>query len=148
MVRSAILFRASVVAVCAAITAATTSALAAEPITQKSQTFQFQLGVVIPVKCRLELSAPATAGGIHNPITMRELCNSRSGYQVLATYEQSAMVGASVVLDGKNIPLNDGGQTLIVDSNLPAIANKRFAFVPSTATPPSATLSLAIVAKI
>ena len=147
MIRIVAKFQAAVISIVVG-SAHVTTAVAAPVQPETSQTFQFQLGVVIPVKCRLELSAPATAGGIQNPITMRELCNSRSGYQVLAKYDPSSMNGASVVLDGQHFALNNGGQTVIVDSSLPAIASKQFAFIPAATTPSSATLSLAIMAKI
>lgn len=89
---------------------------------------QYAIEIVgfVPVICRAKvdtaLVAP-TAGSVSLG-TLKEFCNSPAGYRVVADYSP-ALADAKLVVDGKSIPLAQGGGSVIVSESDRAAVNAR-----------------------
>ena len=91
---------------------------------------QFSIGIVgyVPVICRANVdagSAPAVSGTTSLGL-LKEFCNSPSGYRVVADYSP-ALASAKLIVDGKPVPLTNGGSTVVTQSNSAAIADHTLA---------------------
>lgn len=91
---------------------------------------QFTIGIVgyVPVICRANVDASMVApvAGTTSLGTLREFCNSPSGYRVIANYSPE-LAQAKIIVDGKPVPLNKDGATVISQSNSAAIADHSLA---------------------
>jgi hypothetical protein len=85
---------------------------------------RFTLGIsgFVPVVCRASVS-----GTVISPVqgtaslgTLNEFCNSPNGYRVHADYSAN-LANAKIVMDGKGIPLQKDGTTVISQSNRASI---------------------------
>jgi hypothetical protein len=85
---------------------------------------QFTIGVVgyVPVICRanVEANMVAPVAGTVSLGTLKEFCNSPSGYRVVADYSP-ALADAKLVVDGAEIALGAGGSVVVSESDHAAI---------------------------
>lgn len=102
----------------AAAVAASAMMIAMAPASQ-AQT-QYAIGVqgYVPVICRVSLDASQVDAnnGTASLGQLKEFCNSARGYQVVADYAP-ALAGASLIVDGVEIPLNGNGSVAVSSSN-------------------------------
>lgn len=70
----------------------------------------------VPMSCsaRLQAFAPAaTVGDTVNLGTLREYCNSPSGYAVVVSYTPGTLTGMRLDADGESVVLDGSGRTLL-----------------------------------
>jgi len=88
---------------------------------------QFSIGIsgYVPVICRTSVQANMVSphGGQVSLGTLNEFCNSPNGYAVHADYS-SSLVGAKIIVDGRDILLGNDGSAEVVQSDRAAIANR------------------------
>jgi len=79
----------------------------------------------VPVICRanVEASVIAPNAGTVSLGTLKEFCNSPSGYRVVADYS-SALAGSSLLVDGREIALNHSGSVTVSESDQAAIIDR------------------------
>ncbi len=81
---------------------------------------QFTIGVVgyVPVICRANVDANLVApvAGTVSLGTLKEFCNSPSGYRVVADYSP-ALAGSKLLIDGVKTPLGKSGSVVVSQSN-------------------------------
>lgn len=91
---------------------------------------QFTIGVVgyVPVICRASVEAGSVApvAGTTSLGMLKEFCNSPTGYRVVADHSP-ALAQAKLIVDGKPVPLNKDGATVVSQSNNAAIADHSLA---------------------
>lgn len=90
---------------------------------EAGQTEQVGIGVraIAQTVCRVEVDHPVAASS-SGPVDlgrMSELCNNVDGYRVVLTHAPN-LTGASAIVDGRSIPLDRSGRTLLVDADGPA----------------------------
>ena len=91
---------------------------------------QFTIGLsgFVPVICRASVDATVVAPGsgtVHLG-ALNEFCNSPNGYVVVANY--SASLGkATLLVDGKAVPLGADGTTIVTQSDTAAISTHELA---------------------
>lgn len=91
---------------------------------------QFTIGIsgFVPVICRANVDANVVApnAGTTSLGALDEFCNSPNGYVVLA--QSSASLGkATLLVDGKPVPLSADGTTVVTESATPAVARHALA---------------------
>ena len=91
---------------------------------------QFTIGLTgfVPVICRASVDATVVApsAGTVQLGALNEFCNSPNGYVVVANY--SASLGkATLLVDGKAVPLGADGTTIVTQSNTAAISTHELA---------------------
>ena len=88
---------------------------------------QYTIAVVgyVPVICRarVETAMIAPTAGTVSLGTLREFCNSPTGYRVVADYSP-ALANARLVVDGNAIALGAGGSVVVSESRQAAIAQR------------------------
>ena len=88
---------------------------------------QYTIDIVgfVPVICRanVETTMVAPKAGAVSLGTLKEFCNSPSGYRVVADYSP-ALANAKLVVDGKKLALGAGGSVVVSESNTAAINNR------------------------
>jgi hypothetical protein len=88
---------------------------------------QYTISVVgfVPVICRanVETAIVAPKAGAVSLGTLKEFCNSPSGYRVVADYSP-ALADAKLVVDGKKIALGTGGSVVVSESDRAAINDR------------------------
>lgn len=115
----------------AAAVAAASIMVALAPVSYaQSGTSQYRIGVEghVPVICRVAVDAAQadTSTGTSSLGNLNEFCNNAHGYQVVADYSP-VLAGASLVVDGVEIPLNESGSVTVSRSDTAAIANRKLA---------------------
>lgn len=82
----------------------------------------------VPVICRATVDAQAVApvAGSTSLGTLKEFCNSPTGYRVIASYSPE-LVKARLIVDGKPIPLDESGNAIVAESFQPGINNRQVA---------------------
>ncbi len=115
--------------VAAALTASIATANSFEPSVAVGAQ-QFTIGVVgyVPVICRanVDSSLVAPVAGKVSLGTLKEFCNSPSGYRVVADYS-SALIGSKLLIDGIETPLSESGSVVISESDQANIASRAVA---------------------
>ena len=91
---------------------------------------QFTIGLTgfVPVICRASVDATVVApsAGTVQLGALNEFCNSPNGYVVVANY--SASLGkATLLVDGKAMPLGADGTTIVTQSDTAAISTHELA---------------------
>ena len=91
---------------------------------------QFTIGLsgFVPVICRASVDATVVAPGSGTVQlgALNEFCNSPNGYVVVANY--SASLGkATLLVDGKAVPLGADGTTIVTQSDTAAISTHELA---------------------
>ena len=91
---------------------------------------QFTIGLTgfVPVICRASVDATVVApsAGTVQLGALNEFCNSPNGYVVVANY--SASLGkATLLVDGKSVPLGADGTTIVTQSDTAAISTHELA---------------------
>ena len=88
---------------------------------------QYTIAVVgyVPGICRarVETAMIAPTAGTVSLGTLREFCNSPTGYRVVADYSP-ALANARLVVDGNAIALGAGGSVVVSESRQAAIAQR------------------------
>ncbi|MGN6819296.1 MAG: hypothetical protein ACTHJR_11570 [Sphingomonas sp.] len=112
------------VALAAAFALATPAAQAVDPHVAVSSA-QYTIGIsgFVPVVCRATVDAamvPAQGGQVSLG-SLNEFCNNPNGYAVYADYSPD-MAKASLLVDGKKVPLGKTGSTQVSKSNRAGIA--------------------------
>ena len=79
----------------------------------------------VPVICRanVEASVIAPNAGTVSLGTLKEFCNSPSGYRVVADYS-SALAGSSLLVDGHEIALDQSGSVTVSQSDQAAMIDR------------------------
>lgn len=111
----------------AAASALFATAYAPQSMGQIEQTIHLQ--AVVPVLCSVHLQQSAgqsLPGAVYNLGVTQEFCNSPRGYRVILQHPEH-MVGAAVISDTARIPLNESGETVVTDSDQPAIESRHLA---------------------
>ena len=87
--------------------------------------YTFQIRGFVPVICRATVDADHVVpqDGKVALGTMREFCNSASGYEVWADHS-TGLAGSSLVVDGHEVRLSLSGATLISQSRSAAVAKR------------------------
>lgn len=82
----------------------------------------FRITGFVPVICNARVSASTvpTAPGTVALGQLKEFCNNAGGYRVYADYSPS-LVNSKLVIDGKDVALDESGTALISSSSLPNI---------------------------
>ena len=115
---------------------------AASPaMAQSSWTSTIELRGYVPVICRATLhSAPAFRDdGVVELGSLDEFCNAGSGYRVVVDYAPGEDPG-QLLVDGREVPLDRSGRTVIAQVSGPSISSRNLAYVPSDR--PIAALSI------
>ena len=91
---------------------------------------QFTIGLTgfVPVICRASVDATVVVPGTGTVQlgALNEFCNSPNGYVVVANY--SASLGkATLLVDGKAVPLGADGTTIVTQSDTAAISTHELA---------------------
>ena len=89
------------------------------------------IGGYVPLVCRADY-APAISfrpDGVIDLGSVREFCNSGSGYQVVVEYTPTSAPGA-LILNGNEIALNSSGSTVVAEVAGPAILTRNIAYRP------------------
>jgi len=110
----------------AGIFALTTSATALAPgVGVGSGQFAVQLVGYVPVICRasVDSSFVSPSAGTVSLGSLKEFCNSPSGYRVHADYSPS-LARAKLIVGGKTVPLDKDGTSVISQSNRAAITTQ------------------------
>lgn len=88
---------------------------------------QYTIAVVgyVPVICRakVEASIIAPTSGTVSLGTLKEFCNSPSGYRVVADYSP-ALADSRLLIDGTEVPLDDTGSVTVSQSDQAAIIDR------------------------
>lgn len=88
---------------------------------------QYRIGVEghVPVICRVSVDANqvANASGTASLGNLNEFCNNAHGYQVVAEYSP-VLAGASLIVDGVEIPLDNSGTVTVSRSATAASTNR------------------------
>jgi hypothetical protein len=94
-------------------------------------TFTLTLHAVVPVICHVSFQTAFSQGtdGTEQLGSDNELCNSATGYKVVADYTPTGAAG-SLVVDGQQVPLDGSGSVVIAVSDGPAIKSRNIAYVP------------------
>ncbi len=91
---------------------------------------RFTIGIegYVPVICRANVDATSVAPepGVAQLGTLREFCNSPGGYRVMADYSPS-LASAKLLVDGREVSLDEAGTTVISQSDEAAIDNHALA---------------------
>lgn len=89
---------------------------------------QHRIGVegYVPVICRVSVDANQidTGAGTASLGNLNEFCNNARGYQVVADYS-SVLAGASLIVDGVEIPLSNAGSVTVSRSATAATTNRK-----------------------
>lgn len=117
--------RLSRIAAAVAVSAAT---VAFAPLANaQGGTSAYRIGVEghVPVICRVSVDAAQVSGaGTTSLGELKEFCNNAHGYKVVADYSP-VLTGASLVVDGVEIPLNGSGSVIVSQSSTAAMANRK-----------------------
>lgn len=106
---------------------AATGMIAPQTLGQVSQTINLTAHVAVLCNVQLQpFGEPSGATGLVNLGMAQEFCNSPRGYRVILQHP-SHMTGAAVFSGANRIPLSDTGETVITDSDRPAIEARRLA---------------------
>lgn len=93
-----------------------------------AQAARYQIGIEghVPVICHVSLDAGQVDANAANASLgqLKEFCNNPRGYQVIADYAP-ALAGASLIVDGVEIPLNGSGSVAVSSSNRAAKAEHK-----------------------
>lgn len=111
----------------AAAVAASAALVAAPAASAQAGASQFRIGVegYVPVICRVSVDAEQVTGsGTTSLGELKEFCNNAHGYKVVADYSP-VLTGASLVVDGVEIPLNGSGSVIVSQSSTAAMANRK-----------------------
>lgn len=112
------------IALAAAFALATPAAQAVDPhVAVGSAQYTIGISGFVPVVCKASVDAamvPAQGGQVSLG-SLNEFCNSPNGYEVYADYSPD-MAKASLLIDGKKVPLGKTGSTQITKSNRAGIA--------------------------
>lgn len=88
---------------------------------------QYTIGVVgfVPVICRANVEATVISpkAGTVSLGTLKEFCNSPSGYRVVADYSAN-LSSAKLVVDGAEIALGESGSVVVSESQEAAITDR------------------------
>ena len=89
---------------------------------------QYRIGVqgYVPVICRISVDAAQidTSAATASLGNLNEFCNNGRGYQVVADYSP-VLAGASLIVDGVEVPLNNSGTVMVSRSANPAMINRK-----------------------
>lgn len=89
---------------------------------------QYRIGVegYVPVICRVSLDANQidTGAGTASLGNLNEFCNNARGYQVVADYSP-VLAGASLIVDGVEIPLSNAGSVTVSRSATAATISRK-----------------------
>ena len=111
----------------AAAIAASAMMVALAPASQ-AQNAQYRIGVEghVPVICRVSLDASVVdaSTGTATLGQLKEFCNNARGYQVIADYAPT-LAGASLIVDGVEVPLSSTGSVMISRSDRAAKAEHK-----------------------
>ncbi len=135
------------IALAAAFALATPAAQAVDPhVAVGSAQYTIGISGFVPVVCKASVDAamvPAQGGQVSLG-SLNEFCNSPNGYEVYADYSPD-MAKASLLIDGKKVPLGKAGSTQVTKSNRAGIAAHAVSLdLPKDVTPGS--ISFRIVA--
>ena len=112
----------------AAAVAVSATLVAFAPVANaQAGTSGYRIGVegYVPVICRVSVdAAPASNSGTTSLGELKEFCNNARGYQVVADYSP-VLAGASLVVDGVEIPLNGSGSVTVSQSDKAATASRK-----------------------
>lgn len=111
------------------------------------QSGQLSIGIsgFVPVICRASVEAtlvPTTDGRVSLG-KLSEFCNNPNGYAIRADYSPN-LAQATLIVDGRNVPLDETGSTEIVTSSKAAIANRQLELELPSGTEPG-TISFRII---
>ncbi|WP_025559977.1 hypothetical protein [Sphingomonas sp. UNC305MFCol5.2] len=105
--------------IAAAMTCVATGAQAVDPHVGVGSA-QYSIGIsgFVPVICRATVDATAvpTQPGQVSLGSLNEFCNNPNGYEVYADYSPN-LAKASLLVDGKKVPLGNAGSTRVSKSN-------------------------------
>lgn len=105
----------------------------------QSGTSGYRIGVegYVPVICRVTVDAAQVPNaGTTSLGELKEFCNNAHGYQVVADYSP-ALAGASLVVDGVEIPLNASGSVTVSQSDKAAMLSRKVELKLAGAAQPS-----------
>jgi hypothetical protein len=85
----------------------------------------FEITGFVPVICRANLQSNVVqvSGGETKLGALNEFCNSPRGYQVFVETSPE-LSGATLIIDGREVPLSDSGPILVSSSEGPATASR------------------------
>lgn len=109
------------------LTLALTALYATPTIAEVSKTINLQAEV--PIVCNVQfqpLAGQVEAGGVVAIGTAEEFCNAPRGYRVVLQHP-SDMIGAAVLSGVERIPLSQNGETVVADSDHPAVETRQLA---------------------
>ena len=87
------------------------------------------LRAYVPIYCNIEMLPALGMGqddGVVNLGMSQEVCNAPRGYRVILQHPAN-MPGAAVISDNDRIPLSDSGETVLSNSDHPAIRLRQLA---------------------
>jgi hypothetical protein len=115
-------------ALASALVLATPAAAVAPGVNLGSAQFTIGLSGFVPVICRASVDATVVApsSGTVQLGALNEFCNSPNGYVVVADYSAS-LGNATLLVDGKAVPLAAAGNTIVTQSSTAAISTHTLA---------------------
>jgi hypothetical protein len=80
----------------------------------------FRVSGIVHTVCRLDIAGSSSVRntGFIDFGTFTQLCNAKSGFRVIMQHPTN-MGGATLMIDGRAVPLSSGNETIIVDSSQP-----------------------------
>lgn len=103
------------------------AALASTPsLAEVSKTIYLRADVPVICNVQFQPAGQPGSGGIVALGTTEEFCNAPRGYRVILQHP-AHMTGAFVLSGVRRIPLSESGETVVADSDLPAIETRRLA---------------------
>jgi hypothetical protein len=91
------------------------------------------LGGYVPLVCRADYTAAISfrPDGVIDLGSVREFCNSGTGYQVVVEYSPTNAPGA-LILNGNEIALDQSGSTVVAEVAGPAVLTRNIAYRPGS----------------
>ena len=123
------------------------TALYALPASARPASVEVRLSARVPTICRVEFPQSARSSDQGYDLgTMSEFCNQPTGYRVVLRHP-AGLSDARLIVGGSAIPLSSGSQTVVVDSDGPAIKSNAVMVEFGGAAPDVSQLSFAAEAK-
>ena len=81
---------------------------------------QIEIRGIVPTICRVEFNQPAApvSDNVVELGQMLQFCNNMEGYRIVVVHPDG-LQGATLTVDGEQVPVTSGSETVLVDSDHP-----------------------------
>lgn len=123
------------------------AAALAVPVSAQAIQGTVNLTAIVPVVCNVHFDAGAMTteqSGLVQLGSVRELCNSSSGYRLVVDYQPGTLVGAQLQIGGQTVVLDGQGSAVLTDSPVPGNQTRPLAILPGDGGFDTASFSLRV----